>query len=144
MTISEFWDYILSIENEYAVFRKRIMLEFSLSAAETDIIMFLANNPCFDTAAHISKMKKMPKSQVSLAVNSLCRRGLLEGVYSVGNRKSIHLKLKENADPIVAYGKKVQGEFSKLLFSDFTESERAEFSRLHSKIAENIKAKKED
>ena len=89
-------------------------------------------------------MKKMPKSQVSLAVNSLCRRGLLEGVYSEGNRKSIHLKLKENADPIVAYGKKVQGEFSKLLFSDFTESERAEFSRLHSKIAENIKAKKED
>ena len=142
MTINEFWDYILSIESEYACCRKKIMREFSLSAAETDVLMFLANNPEFDTAAEISKIRKMPKSQVSLAVNSLCDRELIAGVYENGNKKSIHLKVNKKAVPVISYGRKIQGDFSKLLFSGFTENEKAEFSRLHLKIAENIKSKR--
>ena len=142
MTVNEFWNYILSIENEYSLFRKQIMNRFSLSAAETDILMFLSNNPEFDTAAHISKIRKMPKSQVSLAVNSLCKKDLIEGIYSAENKKSIHLKVKNNASEIVSYGKKVQSEFSEMLFSGFSEEEKNEFSRLHLKIAENIKSKR--
>lgn len=45
MTTSSFWNFISAAEDEYSVYRKRIMAKFSLSAAETDIIMFLANNP---------------------------------------------------------------------------------------------------
>lgn len=51
MTTSSFWNFISAAEDEYSVYRKRIMAKFSLSAAETDIIMFLANNPGYDTAA---------------------------------------------------------------------------------------------
>lgn len=142
MTVNEFWNYILSIEKEYSLFRKRIMNNFSLSAAETDILMFLANNPEFDTASHISKIKKMPKSQVSLAVNALCRKGLIEGIYSEKNKKSIHLKIKNDASEIILYGRKIQHEFSEMLFSGFSEDEKKEFSRLHLKIAENIKSKR--
>ena len=50
MTTSSFWNFISAAEDEYSVYRKRIMAKFSLSAAETDIIMFLANNPGYDTA----------------------------------------------------------------------------------------------
>lgn len=143
MNINDFWDYILSLEREYAEYRKRIMQNFSLSAAETDILMFLANNPEFDTAAQVSKIRKIPKSQVSLSVNSLYEKELIKRIYKDNNKKTIHLKIAEKATPVIVYGRKIQEEFSKQLFSGFTEQEKSEFLRLHFKIAENIESKKE-
>ena len=77
MTTSSFWDFISAAEDEYSVYRKRIMAKFSLSAAETDIIMFLANNHGYDTAADISKVRRILKSQVSVSVKSLSEKGKL-------------------------------------------------------------------
>lgn len=87
MTTSSFWNFISAAEDEYSVYRKRIMAKFSLSAAETDIIMFLANNHGYDTAADISKVRRILKSQVSVSVKSLCEKGLLTGTYKDGNKK---------------------------------------------------------
>lgn len=144
MNINDFWDYSLSLEREYAEYRKRIMQNFSLSAAETDILMFLANNPEFDTAAQVSKIRKIPKSQVSLSVNSLYEKELIKRIYKDNNKKTIHLKITEKATPVIVYGRKIQEEFSKQLFSGFTEQEKSEFFRLHFKIAENIELKRND
>ena len=80
MTTSSFWNFISAVENEYSEYRKRIMTKFSLTAAETDILMFLANNPQYDTAADISRIRRIPKSQVSVSVKSLCEKGILTGV----------------------------------------------------------------
>ena len=139
MTANEMWTHVLSIENFYAEYRKRIMNKFVLSAAETDVLMFLANNPGFDTASHISKIRKIPKSQVSLAVNSLCEKGLLVGVFTQNNKKSIHLSPTDKAQPITDYGKTVQKEFISALFNGFSDEEIAEFKRLYTKISDNIR-----
>ena len=132
------WDYIIALENEYGKYRKRIMTAFSLTAAETDIIMFLSNNPCADTSAKIAEVRKMQKSQVSLSVKRLLERGLLNGEYSPNNKKCLHLKLTANAASIVEFGHGIQNEFTNMLFKSFTADERTEFLRLHHKIAENI------
>ena len=139
MTANEMWTHVLSIENFYAKYRKRIMNKYALSAAETDVLMFLANNPGFDTAANISKIRKIPKSQVSLAVNSLCEKGLLNGVYTQGNKKSVHLSPTDKAQPVIDYGKTVQKEFICALFNGFSDEEISEFKRLYAKISDNIK-----
>ena len=139
MTANEMWTHVLSIEHFYAGYRKRIMNRFLLSAAETDVLMFLANNPGFDTASHISKIRKIPKSQVSLAVNSLCEKGLLNGVYTQGNKKSVHLSPTDKAQPVIDYGKTVQKEFICALFNGFSDEEISEFKRLYAKISDNIK-----
>ena len=144
MTMNEFWDFVRAAEREYAAYRKRIMTQFALSAAETDIVMFLANNPGYDTAAQVSRVRRIPKSQVSLCVNALCERGLLTGSHSPGDRKSVHLALTPQAEPVAAFGRTVQEEFSAALFSDFSEEEKAEFSRLHQKIAKNIESQRKD
>lgn len=143
MTINQFWEFFLSLEKEYGSYRKKIMNRFSLSAAEADILMFLSNNPQYDIAADISRIRKMPKSQVSTSIKSLCEKGYLCTDYKENNRKSIHLSLSESALSVAEYGKTVQGEFAALLFSEFTEEEKAEFEKLHLKIADNIKSKKE-
>ncbi len=143
MTINKFWEFILSLESEYGSYRKKIMNRFSLSAAETDILMFLSNNPQYDTGTDISRIRKIPKSQVSTSVKSLCEKGYLCADYKGNNRKSIHLSLTKSALSVTDYGKTVQTEFANLLFSGFSEEEKSEFDRLHIKIADNITSKKE-
>lgn len=143
MMLNKFWEFLLSFENEYSKYRKLIMNRYSLTAAETDILMFLANNPCYDTAAEVSKIRHIPKSQVSLSVKSLCEKGLLESGHTQGNRKSIHLVVTDNAEPVVRYGRKVQAEFSKVIFDGFTKEETDEFEKLHMKMADNIEKSSE-
>lgn len=136
--MKEFWDYILNIESEYSDCRKKIMNEFSLSAAEVDVLMFVANNPERDTAADVSRLRKIPKSQVSMSVRSLSEKKLLRGEYRGNNKKSIHLSITPEAEKIVSYGKKVQQEFFEALFVGFSEEERRTFFGYHKKIAENL------
>ena len=143
MTMNKFWEFILSLESEYGSYRKKIMNRFSLSAAETDILMFLSNNPQYDTGTDISRIRKIPKSQVSTSVKSLCEKGYLSTDYKENNRKSIHLSLTKSALSVTDYGKTVQAEFADLLFSGFSEEEKSEFERLHIRIADNIASKKE-
>ena len=71
MKKNTFADFVICMAKEYEPFRRRIMERFSLSAAEVDVLMFLANNPEYSTAAQVSKIRMIPKSHVSLAVNSL-------------------------------------------------------------------------
>ena len=144
MTLNEFWDFAQAAERFYGDYRRQIMERYSLSAAETDVLMFLANNPGYDTAAQVSRVRRIPKSQVSLCVNALCERGLLTGSHAPGDRKSVHLALTPRAEPAAAFGRAVQEEFSAALFSDFSEEEKAEFSRLHQKIAKNIESQRKD
>ena len=143
MTMNKFWEFIISLESEYGSYRKKIMNRFSLSAAETDILMFLSNNPQYDTGTDISRIRKIPKSQVSTSVKSLCEKGYLSTDYKENNRKSIHLSLTTSALSVTDYGKTVQAEFADLLFSGFSEEEKSEFERLHIRIADNIASKKE-
>lgn len=143
MTMNKFWEFIISLESEYGSYRKKIMNRFSLSAAETDILMFLSNNPQYDTGTDISRIRKIPKSQVSTSVKSLCEKGYLCTDYKENNRKSIHLSLTTSALSVTDYGKTVQAEFADLLFSGFSEEEKSEFERLHIRIADNIASKKE-
>ncbi len=138
MTLNEFWQFVRSVEMEYSLHRKKIMQKFSLSAAEADVVMFLGNNPMYDTAAQVSFIRKIQKSQVSLSVKSLCERGLMTGTYSADNRKSVHLSLTEKAEPIIAYGREVQREFADMLFAGFSQEEKEEFRRLHLKMERNI------
>lgn len=141
MTTGSFWNFISSVEDEYSKYRKQITEKYRLSAAEADILMFLANNPQYDTAADVSKIRRILKSQVSVSVKSLCEKGLLAGSYKNGNRKSIHLAITEKAKPIITFGKKIQNEFSSLLFTDFSEEEKEAFDKLHRKIELNINKK---
>ena len=60
MTTSSFWNFISAAEDEYSVYRKRIMAKFSLSAAETDIICLLYTSDAADESllSHTAKRNK--------------------------------------------------------------------------------------
>ena len=117
------------------------MLErWSLTQLEADILLFLANNPGCDTARDIVERRHLAKSHVSVGVDALAGRGLLERQLRSGNRKSIHLCLTEAAGPIVEEGRAVQRQYEELLLAGFTAGEREELTRMLEKIGENVDA----
>ena len=58
---------------------------------ELDILLFLANNPSFDTATDIIEVRYLSKSQVSFSIKLLEQWGYLRKEYLGCNRKTAHL-----------------------------------------------------
>ncbi len=133
-------EYFLSAEEVYDDYRKQVEQKFGLTAKETDVLIFLANNPEFDRAADVSRIRKITKSHVSLAVHSLCEKGLLTRKFFSGDKKNAHLFPTEKALPVIEFGRQKQREFSQTLFEGFSDEEKKEFFTLHDKIAENLRS----
>ena len=96
---------------------------YDLTQMEFHILLFLANNPQWDTAAQIVKYRNMAKSHVSMSVKTLQEKGLLEGVHLPGDRKSVHLRLRPQAQPPIYAGRQAQAEFGARLVRGFSEEE---------------------
>ena len=111
-----------------------------LTQLEIDILLFLANNPEYDTARDIVEKRHLAKSHVSVGIDALAGRGLLARQMREGNRKTIHLILTEAAAPIVEEGRAVQRQYGELLLAGFTEEEKEELFRLLDQIGENVDA----
>ena len=112
----------------------------ALTQLEVDILLFLANNPAYDTARDIVERRHLAKSHVSAGIEALAGRDLLERWKRADNRKTIHLRLTEAAGPVVAEGRAVQRQYGELLLTGLSEEERGELARLLEKISENVEA----
>ena len=123
----------------YDMFRRPVMKQFGLSAAQADILMFLVNNPQSNTAAQLSSLLQMPKSQVSLAIAGLERRGFILRESDRGNRIIRRLKVSDAAADAVGLGLEQQQKFFACVFDGFDDVELAQLSSMFERMRENIK-----
>ena len=117
-----------------------LLEKYQLTQLEVDILLFLANNPPFDTARDIVEKRHLAKSHVSAGIESLAGRGLLARVRQEGNRKTIHLKLTGRAAPIVEEGRSVQMRYGQILLDGFSAQERDQLCSFLERVGENIDA----
>ena len=62
-----------------------------LNRTELDVLLFLANNPAYDTAADMVRRRGLSKSHVSTTVERLVQRGLLTRSADQADRRTVHL-----------------------------------------------------
>ena len=117
-----------------------LLEQYGLTQLEADIILFLANNPAYDTARDIVEKRRLAKSHVSIGIDALVSRGLLERFQLEGNRKTIHLRLTSGTADIVKQGRAAQRQYGELLFAGFSEAERKQLFRLLDRVADNLGA----
>ena len=129
-----------SMEKLYGGLFAPLLERHGLTQLEMDILLFLANNPACDTARDIVEKRRLAKSHVSVGVEALTERGLLERLRQEGNRKTIHLHLTAAAAPIVEEGRAVQRGYGELLLAGFTEGDRRQLEHLMDRVAENVEA----
>ncbi len=105
---------------------------------ELDILLFLANNPLFNTARDIIETRHLTKSHVSLAVNTLVSKGYLAKSKSEHNRKTVHLSICPSSGEIIRDGQDAQKIFSSILFRDFTHEDYQQLLKLFKRINQNV------
>lgn len=125
-------------------FRKFYCLQFSplleetgLSMREFHVLLFLINNPGFDTARDVTEFRGLAKSQVSQAVELLCARSLLARMPDTTDRRVVHLALTEEGLALAQRARTLQSQCYDRLLEGFTPQEEALFHDLLSRVLDN-------
>ena len=143
--IIDFLDTITTIKKLYTVSLEPVCKQYNLTRMELDILLFLANNPQYDSAKDIIKHRKLTKSHVSTSIKSLTKNNYLKPVYLPNNKKTVHLKLLNSADEIIKAGQQAQKNFFETILKDFSKDEKQTIINAFSKIQRNAQQKlKED
>lgn len=132
-----FWDQHKTITCYYETLTRSVCEKYQLTQMEYDILMFLYNNPQYNTASDIVKVRKSAKSHVSSSLKFLEEKGLIEKKQSEENKKHIEIFLLDSAQEIVQMGADVQKEFVKNMFQGLTEEEMIMCKAVFSKICSN-------
>ena len=132
-----FWENQKAISVFYDAVSRPLFDEFNLTKMEFDILLFLNNNPMYDTAADIIKIRNFTKSHVSSTLTELEKKGYISRGYKEGNRRSVHIRLTPMAYPILENGYTMLTVFAEQLFSGFTEKEIKEYEIFFERIYKN-------
>ena len=143
MDLMAFWRFITEFDQAYDFHRKKIMKKYGLTAIEVDVLLFIANNPTMNTSADIVRFKKIAKSHVSLAVNSLSKKGYIRKSNDDSNRKRIRLEPTPEAEEVIAYGQAEQAKFAAVINHGTTEEERRVLRQYMLQISRNLQSEYE-
>ena len=113
--------------------------KLSITHTEIEIIMFLFNNPDYDTAKDISELRKFPKSCVSKAVDALIKKDYLESFIDISDRRILHLKLKEPSKPVIKLSQKIRTHFLEIICQGIDDREKEELLKILNTISINVK-----
>lgn len=95
--------------------------EYQLAQIEIHILLFLKNNPEFNTARDIEKYRGLSKSNISNALERLRRRDFLEIQKDPKNRRINRICLREAGLEAAEALRSRQMEFFQLLLRDIPE-----------------------
>ena len=132
-----FWDDMAAMRSLYSAQLDAVGRECGLARVELDILLFLANNPQFDTATDIVERRCISKAHVSQSVKSLEQRGYLERRYAGDTRRTIHLHLLEGAQAAVDAGRQAHARCLAALLDGFSEVECEQLRSYLSRISDN-------
>lgn len=132
------WEHQNAIKTLYAKCIGAVCSRHKVTRMELDILLFLANNPRFDTATDIVEIRYLSKSQVSASIRALEERGYVRKEYARDNKKTAHLKVCGAAAHVVADGRAAQEKFIAILLQGFAPDEVRCMERCFERIWENI------
>ena len=101
--------------------------ELKLPQTALDILLFLANNPVYQTAGEIVSIRKLRANLVSVNVERLVEEGYLTREAVAGDRRKTLLRLTERAAPVVQRGREIQEDFFRMLVRGVSPEEQAQF-----------------
>ena len=128
----------------YESFCQPVCKKFQLNQTSFDVLMFLANNPEYNTARDICEIRGIRTGIASVAVDFLVKNGYLQRQPDVSDRRIWRLILTEKSNAIVQEGRQIQQEFGRQLTSGISEEEIAAYMQTAQKFKENILSKKGD
>lgn len=122
----------------YCIRCNPICRELGMPQTAFDILMFLANNPNYNTAKDIVELRGLKANLVSVNVERLVREGFLDRREFPGDRRKTSLFCTEKAQPAIVRGRELQNGFFEDIFRDVDEESRENFRRVMEAIERNL------
>ena len=117
---------------------KPLCREIQMPQTAFDILMFLANNPEYNTARDIVEIRGLKANLVSINIEKLVKEGFLERMPDEKDRRKNVLICTENAKPIIEKGRQLQIGFFGNLFDGIDEESRRQFFGVIEKLRTNL------
>ena len=112
--------------------------EWNLPQTALDILLFLANNPGYDTARDICRIRGIKANLVSFHVEKLVQAGYLQREAVPGDRRRVKLLLTEKSRNVVKQGRAVQQSYREILTAHIAPSDMEAFGRCMDTMRQNI------
>ena len=122
----------------YTAVCKPLCQKLKLPQTAFDILLFLANNPAYQTAADIVEVRKIKANLVSVNVDKLVRDGYLTREAVPGDRRKTRLLCTEKAQPIILQGRQLQSAFLQRLFAHTDQQMQDAFLKTISIMDKNL------
>ena len=139
MTLS--YTRLLQFYKQFGKFYDRQFGDFSartgLSMREIHVLLFLANNPGYDTARDISELRGLSKSQVSQAVELLAAEGFLLRTPDEADRRVVHLSITPTGLPLARECQTSQAACGQRLLAGLSEEQVRQFALLLGTVLNN-------
>lgn len=131
-------DFITSFFELYERRMAPISTSFDLTAMELAILLFLANNPEYDTAKDIVEKRHLTKSHVSISLRDLEERGFIRKERRDGNNRTFHLVLLPSSADIIREGQTAQEKFLSSVTSGFSAKDTELLQSYIDRMNENV------
>ena len=139
MTLS--YTRLLQFYKQFGKFYDRQFGDFSartgLSMREIYVLLFLANNPGYDTARDISELRGLSKSQVSQAVELLAAEGFLRRTPDKADRRVVHLSITPAGLPLARDCQAIQTACGQRLLAGLSEEQERQLALLLGTVLDN-------
>lgn len=126
-----------ALKRRYIHEMAQVQAQWQLTGMEVDVILFLGNNPGYDTATDMVQLCQLTKSHVSKAVDHLTELGLITQERDQQNRRRVHLRLTAAAQPLLEAGQAAQKRFVDVLTRGLTDQDKETMKRILETIARN-------
>ena len=122
----------------YEFFCAPVCKKYELTQSAFDVMLFLANNPSYNTARDVCEVRGLKKGIVSVVTEQLVQRGYLVRENDPSDRRIQRLQLTDLSEPIVADGRTAQKKFMSGISAGLSEQELGQYRVITEKIRENI------
>lgn len=131
-------EYANKMIQVYEMKCKPICKELEISQTCFDIIMFLHNNPQYNTASDIVNIRGIKASLVSMNVEKLVNDGYLKREPINNDRRKTKLVITDKSNVIINKGSKIQEDFFGSLLDNISEENKNIFYDTIKQIRKNL------
>lgn len=140
--VSELLYFFKKIKDEYDKKIEEAALEITLTKPEADLLLFLSNNPSYNTARDAVVYRGFSKAYVSKALNSLYKKNYISLKQDVVDKRYQHIFINENIINKVKILQNTQEKVFKEHTKNITEEEKKLFIEIINKMLKNKKGEK--
>lgn len=140
--ISELLYFFKKTRDEYDKKIEEAAFEIALTKPEADLLLFLSNNPSYNTARDAVVYRGFSKAYVSKALNSLYKKNYISLKKDVVDKRYLHIFINENIINKVKILQNTQEKVFQEYTKNITEEEKNLFIEIINKMVKNKKGEK--